>query len=85
MQEHNHILKIIEETLNQLLEKSHPDKDAAYKSSLRDYIFTLLSEKYSNDTTYARTQTIDLQLKADIVRELGAAIAHIDKHPPESI
>ena len=84
MDEHNYIKHIIEETLEDILsrETKRTDHDT-YKNALRDHIFGLLADKYVNETMYARTQSIDLQLKADVVRELRPAINHLSgRFPP---
>jgi hypothetical protein len=79
MKDHNYILKIIEETLDDMIRSDKQTYGSIDKKKLCDYIFTLLADKYSNNTVYARTQTIDLQLKADVIRELGPAIEHLKK------
>ena len=79
MSSHNYIKRIIEEALEEMLAKHEKKDHKEYKEALRDHIFSRLADKYSNETMYARTQTVDLQLKADVVRELRPAMEHLSR------
>jgi chemotaxis methyl-accepting protein methylase len=79
MSSHNYIKRIIEEALEEMLAKHEKKDHKAYRDALRDHIFSLLADKYTNETMYVRTQTIDLQLKADVVRELRPAMDHLSR------
>jgi len=79
MSSHNYIKRIIEEALEEMLAKHEKKDHKEYKEALRDHIFSRLADKYSNETIYARTQSIDLQLKADVVRELRPAMDHLSR------
>ena len=82
MSEHNHIKQIIEEALDSMLVNDVKKEHREYRAALRDHIFARLADKYSNETVYARTQSIDLQLKVDVARELRPAMDHLDRHFP---
>jgi hypothetical protein len=79
MSEHNYIKRIIEEALEEILARHEKKNHKEYKEALRDHIFSRLADKYTNETMYARTQTVDLQLKADVIRELRPAMDHLNR------
>jgi len=82
MSEHNYIKRIIEEALEEILAKHEKKDHKEYKEALRDHIFSLLADRYSNETMYARTQSIDLQLKADVIREVRPAMEYLNRNFP---
>ena len=72
---HNHIKHIIGEAISEIAPKiGAKDLSSEKKGILTQDIFDRLADKYSSETTYARTQSIDLQLKADVARELPHAL-----------
>ena len=79
MSGHNYIKRIIEEALEEMLARHEKKNHKAYKEALRDHIFSRLADKYTNETMYARTQTVDLQLKADVIREFRPAMEHLNR------
>lgn len=79
MSGHNYIKRIIEETLEEMLVRHEKINHKEYKDALRDHIFSLLADKYTNETMYARTQSVDLQLKADVIRELRPAMERLNR------
>ncbi|MCP4653192.1 MAG: hypothetical protein GY858_07405 [Candidatus Omnitrophica bacterium] len=82
MPEHNHIKNIITEAIGHALSKNNTSCDSKFESALVDCIFNRIADKYCNETTYARTQSIDLQLKADVIRELPTAMIEVKNTSP---
>jgi len=85
MRAYNYMEEIVKDSLDKLIaEKPDICKCQKCKLDMMAWALNKLPPKYvvsDRGIVYAKLQEVEIQFRADVVRELAKAIAHINKNP----